>query len=42
MGTYKYQELGIPYPLEGIPPLTTDRKENAISIFKQYLSCPVI
>ena len=42
MGTYKYQELAISYPLEGIPPLTTDRKANAISIFKQYLSCPVI
>lgn len=42
MGTYKYQELGIPYPLEGIPPLSDERKQHAIDLFRQHLSCPVV
>ena len=42
MGTYKYQELGIPYPLEGIPPLSDERKQHAIDLFRQCLSCPVV
>ena len=42
MGIYKYTELQIPYPFDGTPPLSTERKENAIRIFKQHISCPVI
>ena len=42
MGTYKYDELGIANPLQGIEPLSADRKNNAISIFKEYLDCPVV
>lgn len=42
MGIYKYTELQIPYPLDGTPPLSAERKENAIRIFKQHISCPVI
>ncbi len=42
MGRYKYQDLGIPYPLEGIEPLSPERRANAISIFRQHLSCPII
>ena len=42
MGTYKYQELGIPYPLEGIPPLSDERRQHALSIFRQHLSCPIV
>ncbi|WP_194287295.1 pyruvate formate-lyase-activating protein [Gracilibacillus oryzae] len=29
LGIYKWEELGIPYPLEGIEPPTADRIENA-------------
>ena len=29
MGKYKWEELGIPYPLEGIEPPKNDRVENA-------------
>ncbi|MBR0047521.1 MAG: pyruvate formate lyase-activating protein [Bacteroidaceae bacterium] len=42
MGIYKYQELGIPYPLEGIPPLSEERHQHAVQLFKQVLSCPVV
>lgn len=42
MGKYKYEGLGIPYPLEGIEPLSAERKQNAVSIFKEYVDCPVI
>jgi pyruvate formate lyase activating enzyme len=41
MGTYKYKELGIPYPLEGIPPLSNERKQHALTLFRRYLSCPI-
>lgn len=33
MGLYKYQEMGIPYPLEGIETPTTERVENAMSMW---------
>lgn len=42
MGAYKYKELGIPYPLEGIEPLADERKQNALSIFRQHLNCPIV
>ena len=42
MGTYKYKELGIPYPLEGISDLAPERKQHAIDLFRQHLSCPVV
>ncbi len=42
MGTYKYQELGIPYPLDGVPALDPERKQHAIDIFRQHLSCPIL
>lgn len=34
MGVYKYEELGIPYRLEGIEPPTADRVENANRILQ--------
>lgn len=34
LGVYKYEELGIPYRLEGIEPPTQDRVENANRILK--------
>lgn len=34
MGLYKYQELGIPYPLEGIGTPATERVENAKKILQ--------
>jgi len=42
MGTYKYKELNLPNPLEGVEPLSAERKLNAISIFQKYLHCPVV
>lgn len=42
MGRYKYEQLGIPYPLKDTPDLTAERKENAVKIFKQHVKCPVI
>ena len=42
MGTYKYQELGIPYPLDGVPPLSDERKQHAIDLFRCHLTCPIV
>lgn len=42
LGTYKYKELGIPYPLESIPPLSDKQKKHATDIFCQYLQCPIL
>ena len=42
MGEFKYKELGIPYRLEGIEPLSEERKENARNIFKKYVNVPVV
>lgn len=42
MGRYKYEDLGLAYPLEGIEPLSAERKQNAISIFRQHVSCEVV
>ena len=33
MGIYKYQELGIPYPLDGVAPLSADTLKRAKEIF---------
>lgn len=41
MGTYKYKELCIPYPLEGIPPLSDERKQHALTLFRSILTCPI-
>lgn len=41
MGTPKYASLGIPYPLEGTPPLAPERATAVREIFRQYLKCPV-
>ena len=35
MGTRKYEQMGMEYPLEGVAPLSDDRMENARSIFKR-------
>ena len=37
MGTYKYQEMGLKYPLEDVDPLSKERKENAQRIFAEHL-----
>lgn len=33
MGVYKYEELGIDYPLEGVPPLSEERLEELRKLF---------
>lgn len=42
MGHYKYEELGIPYPLEGVPALSDERHQNALDIFRSHLTCKVV
>ena len=36
MGTFKYQQLGIPYPLEGVEPLNRKALQRAKEIFASY------
>lgn len=42
MGRYKYQDLGLDYPLEGVDALSAERKQNAIEIFRQHVKCEVV
>ena len=42
MGTYKYEELGIDYPLKDVPPLSAERLNVARQIFKNTLDCEVV
>lgn len=41
MGSYKYASLGIEYPLEGVPPLSQERINEARELFRGILSCKV-
>ena len=36
MGTYKYEQLGLDYPLKGVEPLSKERLDNAKAIFSRY------
>ena len=36
MGTFKYKNLALPYPLEGVPPLPAERLQAAKAIFSRY------
>ena len=42
MGTYKYEELGLKYPLEGVEPLSQERLQRAREIFRNTLACEVV
>lgn len=42
LGKHKYENLGIPYALEGVPDLTIEKKKRAIEIFKSTLDCKII
>lgn len=42
MGAYKYRELGLPYPLEGVPALSAESLQRAADIFRRHLSCPIV
>lgn len=37
MGAYKYENLGIPYPLQGVPPLSQEEIQHARDIFRSVL-----
>lgn len=41
MGVHKYEALGIPYPLDGVEPLSRERTDNARAIFRQHVSATV-
>jgi pyruvate formate lyase activating enzyme len=42
MGTYKYDELGLDYPLKGVEPLSHDALQKAREIFRATLSCEIV
>ncbi|MBQ8737015.1 MAG: pyruvate formate lyase-activating protein [Bacteroidaceae bacterium] len=42
MGIYKYEKLGLPYPLNDTPPLSQDRLSRISAMFKERLKCEVI
>lgn len=39
LGTFKYEELGIKYPLEGVPPLSQERTKEIRQMLSQYKTC---
>ena len=42
MGAAKYKNMGIPYPLEGIPPLQPERLNEIREMFRQKLNIKVL
>ena len=42
MGNYKYEKLGIKYPLEGVPALSGERLQEARQLLRQHLGCEVL
>jgi pyruvate formate lyase activating enzyme len=42
LGNFKYEQLGLRYPLEGVADLSAERLENVTNIFKQHLSCIIV
>lgn len=41
MGKYKYQNLGLDYPLDGVEDLSAERTANARNIFRKHVTCKV-
>lgn len=42
LGEYKYEGLGMDYPLKGTPPLPAETKKHAVELFRSVLSCKVV
>lgn len=42
LGTYKYDNMGIDYPLKETPALPIEKKKHAIELFQSILTCKVI
>lgn len=42
MGVHKYHDMGIPYPLEGVPALSVEKQQQAVDLFRSILSCKVL
>lgn len=41
LGKAKYDKLGLPYPLEGVPNLSAEATQHARDIFRQHIACKV-
>lgn len=39
LGTFKYEELGISYPLQGVPPLAPERAQEIREMLSKYKPC---
>lgn len=42
LGAYKYESMGLQYPLAGTPALSVEKKNHAVELFKSVLSCKVV
>lgn len=41
MGRVKYERLGLPYPLDGVPDLTREERQEALRIVREQVACRV-
>ena len=39
LGTFKYEQLGISYPLDGVPPLSAERAREIRQVLSEYKPC---
>ncbi len=42
MGRYKYENLGIKYRLEGVPPVERERMKDIADLFREVVGCKVV
>ncbi len=42
LGAYKYEAMGMTYPLAGTPALSAEKKARALELFRSVLTCKVV